>query len=140
MNGFLVDTNVLSEIERPRPSPKVLGFVRQTPLNVLFLSDVVVAEIRYGIEAAATSLRRDRLASLLRDVIRPMFVGRILPVTEDILVRWRWMVEAGRREGYTFEQSDALLAATAAHYGMTVMTRDIEPLERAGVAVINPWQ
>ena len=69
-----------------------------------------------------------------------MFAGRILALTEDILLRWRWIVEAGRRDGYTFDQSDALLAATAAYHGMIMLTRDIEPFERASVAVIDPWQ
>ncbi len=140
MSGFLLDTNVLSELERPRPSPNVFAFIRYTPLNALFLSDVVVAEIRFGIESAPSSVRRDSLTMWLRDVIRPMFVGRILPVTEDILVRWRWIVELSRRKGYTFDPSDALVAATAAHLGLIVLTRDIEPFEQAEIACLNPWQ
>jgi toxin FitB len=140
VSGFLLDTNVLSELQRPRPSPNVLAFIRHATLNTLFLSDLVVAEIRFGIETAASSPRRDKLAAWLTDVIRPMFVGRILPVTEDIFVRWRWIVEMCRRKGYTFDQSDALLAATAIHHNLIVLTRDIDPFERAEVAYLDPWQ
>jgi predicted nucleic acid-binding protein len=140
VNGFLLDTNVLSELERPRPSPHVVAFIRHASLDSLFLSDVVVVEIRFGAETAATPARRDRLAKWLKDVIRPMFVSRILPVTEDILLRWRWIVETSRRQGYTFDQSDALLAATAVHHDLVVCTRDTEPFKRAEVACFNPWQ
>jgi predicted nucleic acid-binding protein len=139
VNGLLLDTNVLSELERPRPSTGVMTFVRHTTLDEMFLSDVIIAEIRFGIDATATPLRRDQLTKWLRDVIRPMFVGRILPVSEDIFVRWRWILEAGRRSGYTFEQTDALIAATAAHHGLTVVTRDMTPFARADVACLNPW-
>ena len=140
MSGFLLDTNVLSELKRPRSSPSVLAFVRQCPLDSLFLSDVVVAELRFGIETAANPQRRERLAAWLKDIIRPMFAGRILSVTEDIFLRWRWNVEISRRKGYTFDQSDALVAATALHYDLVVLTRDIEPFARAEVAHFNPWQ
>lgn len=105
----------------------------------MFLSDVVVAEIRFGIETAARSERRDRLGVWLKDTIRPMFAGRILPVTEDIFLRWRWIVEMTRRKGYTFDQSDALVAATAVHHNLVVLTRDIKPFEQAEVAYLNPW-
>jgi toxin FitB len=140
VSGFLLDTNVLSELERPRPSPHVLAFIRHAALNTLFLSDVVLAEIRFGVETAATSARRDRLAMWLNDIIRPMFVGRILPVTEDIFLRWRWIVEICRRKGYTFDQSDALIAATAVHHDLVVCTRDSKPFEQAEVVSFNPWQ
>jgi predicted nucleic acid-binding protein len=118
----------------------VLAFVRHAALDSLFLSDVVVAEIQFGIENAASPPRRDKLAGWLKDVIRPMFAGRILPVTEDIFVRWRWIVEASRRKGYTFDQSDALLAATALHHDLVVLTRDISLFEQAEAACLNPWR
>jgi predicted nucleic acid-binding protein len=76
----------------------------------------------------------------LKNDVRPSFAGRILPVTEDIFVRWRWIVETNRRKGHTFEQSDALLAATAVHHNLTVVTRDIKPFERSEVACLDPWQ
>ena len=105
----------------------------------MFLSDVVIAQIRYGIENTANSAKREALLTWLRADVRPTFGNRTLPITEDILLRWRWIIETGRRAGYTFEQSDALLAATAAHHTLTMLSRDIEPFRRAGVDVVNPW-
>jgi predicted nucleic acid-binding protein len=140
VSGFLLDTNVLSELERQRGSPRVLAFLKHTPLSSLFISEVVIAEIRFGIEAAASPARRDRLMTWLKDTVRPLFENRILRINEDILVRWRWIVEMGRRRGYTFDQFDSLIGATAAHYNLTVLTRDTEPFEGADVACLNPWQ
>jgi predicted nucleic acid-binding protein len=68
-----------------------------------------------------------------------MFDGRILPVTEDIMLRWRIVVEEGRKSGHTFSQPDLIIAATALHHGLTVVTRDSRDFERAGAAVLNPW-
>jgi predicted nucleic acid-binding protein len=137
---FLLDTNVLSEMSRPRPSRTVVASLRNIPLDAMFLSDVVIAEIRFGTENVGNPARRDMLQNWLKNDVRPSFAGRILPVTEDIFVRWRWIVEMNRRKGYTFEQSDALLAATAVHHNLTVLTRDIEPFERSEVTCLNPWQ
>jgi predicted nucleic acid-binding protein len=140
VSGFLLDTNVLSELERARPSVNVLAFIRRTALDRMFLSDVVVAEIRFGIETANSTLRRDTLTKWLKNVIGPMFAGRILPVTEDILVRWRWIVELSRPKGRPFDQSDALLAATAIQHELVVVTRDIRPFRVVEVAALDPWR
>jgi predicted nucleic acid-binding protein len=140
VSRFLLDTNVLSELERQRGSPRVFAFLKHTPLSSLFISEVVVAEIRFGIEAAGSPARRDRLATWLKDTVRPLFESRILPVNEDILVRWRWIVEMGRRRGYTFDQFDSLIGATASHHNLTVLTRDTAPFAQADVACLNPWQ
>ena len=140
MTNYLLDTNVLSELARSRPSPGVVSAMSSLSLDAMFLSDVVIAEIRFGIESAPDVVRRETLLKWLNIDIRRTFAGRIVPVTEDILVRWRWIIEAGRRKGYTFEQSDALLAATADHHRLTVLTRDCKPFTEADVASLNPWR
>ena len=139
MSGFLLDTNVVSELRRPRPSARVLAFIRESPFESLFLSDVVVAEIRFGIETVPDVTRRDYLASWLETVIRPMFAGRILSLTEDILLRWRLMLETSRKRGHKIAEPDLMLAATASEYGLTIATRDTAPFRRLLVDVLDPW-
>ncbi len=68
-----------------------------------------------------------------------MFDQRVLPITEDIMVKWRLLVEDGRKAGYTYSQPDLIIGATAIHYGLTVMSRDTTEYIRAGVPVSNPW-
>ena len=139
MSGFLVDTNVLSELARPQPSPRVFAFLRETPFDELYLCDVIIAEIRFGLETAADPVSRNRFARWLDTFVRPNFAGRILPLTEDVFLQWRLMKATGQRKGYTYPEPDLLIAATAAHNGLTVLTRDIKPFEWAGVPVVNPW-
>ena len=72
--------------------------------------------------------------------VRPMFHQRVLQVTEDIMLKWRLLVEEGRKAGHTFSQPDLIIAATAIHYSLTVVTRDRSEYDKARVSVINPWE
>jgi toxin FitB len=72
--------------------------------------------------------------------VRPMFDQRILPITEEIMLKWRVLVEEGRKTGHTFSQPDLIIAATALQYGFTVVTRDRGDYEKARVPVLNPWE
>ena len=139
MSGSLLDTNVLSELRRASPNRKVTAFVAGEPLDRLFVSVVTFAEIRFGIELVADPARRSDLVLWLDNKLRPMFDGRSLDVTEDVLLKWRLLIEAGRKRGHTFSHPDVLIAATAAHHVATVVTRNVDEFEAAGVAVLNPW-
>ena len=139
MTGWLLDTNVLSELRRPKPDQRVVAFVASQPLDDLFISAVTLAEIRFGIEMVADAQRRADLADWLSNKVRPLFEQRVLQVSEDVMLKWRLMVEDGRRADHTFSQPDLIIAASAAHYGMTVVTRDGSDFERAKVPVLNPW-
>jgi predicted nucleic acid-binding protein len=140
VNGWLLDTNVISELRRPRPEPRVRAFVEVQSLDTLFVSSVTLAEIRFGIELVADPLRRAELADWLNLRVRPMFEQRTLPVSEAVMLKWRLLVEEGRKTGHTFSQPDLIIAATAALHGLTVVSRDTADFQRARVAVLNPWQ
>ena len=71
--------------------------------------------------------------------IRPMFEQRVLPVSEDVMFKWRLLVEEGRKSGHTFSRPDLIITATVAHHGLTVVRRDTADFERAGVPLLNPW-
>ncbi|MGH6957139.1 MAG: type II toxin-antitoxin system VapC family toxin [Caulobacteraceae bacterium] len=139
MTEWLLDTNVLSELRRPRPEPKVVAFVSRQPLESLYVSAVTFAEIRFGIERLEELARRSALHDWLTHTLRPMFADRTLPVSEEVMFRWRVLVEAGRKARHTFSQPDLIIAATALHHGLVVVTRDTAEYERAAAAVHNPW-
>ena len=139
MTDWLLDTNVLSELRRPKPEPKVLAFVAAQSLDRLYVSAVTLAEIRFGIEVVPNPGRRAELNEWLTHKVRPMFDGRILAVTEDIMFKWRLLVEDGRKTGHTFSQPDLIIAASALHFGLTVVSRDTKDYVRARVPVFNPW-
>jgi predicted nucleic acid-binding protein len=139
VTGWLLDTNVLSELRRPKPDTKVVAFVATQPLDLLYVSTVTLAEIRFGIELVSDATKRLELNDWLAHKVRPMFEQRVLPVTEDVIFTWRLLVEDGRQVGHTFSQPDLFIAATALRNGLTVVSRDTRDYERARVTVLNPW-
>jgi toxin FitB len=139
VTNWLLDTNILAELRRPRPESRVVRFIEDKSLEQLFVSTVTFAEIRFGIERAGDPTHRAELHTWLANRIRPMFRARELAITEDVMVRWRLMVEEGRRSGHTFAQPDLIIAATAALHDMTVVTRDTADFARTRVPVLNPW-
>ena len=87
----------------------------------------------------ADASKRAALNNWLMNKVRPMFEERVLPVTEDIMFKWRLLVEEGRKAGHTFSQPDLIIAATALNHGLTVVTRDVSDYQKARATVFNPW-
>jgi toxin FitB len=116
-----------------------VAFVTGCPLELLHINVVTLAEIRFGIELVGEPNRRSELNEWLAHRVRPMFEGRILQITEEILLKWRLLVEEGRKSGHTFPQPDLMIAATAIHHGLTVVTRDLSEYAKARASVVNPW-
>ena len=139
VSGWLLDTNVISELRRPRPNARVRSFIASQRLDDLFVSSVTLAEIRFGIEALGDPIRRSDLTDWLLHKVRPMFDQRVLEVSEDVMFKWRILVEEGRKAGHTFSQPDLLIAATALQHGLTVVTRDTADYKLARVPLLNPW-
>ena len=139
MSGWLLDTNIISELRRPLPAARVCAFVADQPLGALFISTVTFAEIRFGIEMISDPIRRAELNDWLLHKVRPMFGPRVLEVSEDIMFKWRLLVEDGRKSGHTYSQPDLIIAATALHHGLTVVTRDTGDYQRTRVPLLNPW-
>lgn len=139
MSGWLLDTNVISELRRPRASARVRSFIASQRLEDLFVSTVTFAEIRFGIEAVGDPIRRSELNDWLLHRVRPMFDQRVLEVSEDVMFKWRLLVEEGRKIGHTFSQPDLIIAATALQHGLTVVTRGPGDYKLARVPLLNPW-
>jgi len=137
---WLLDTNILSELKRPAPSHKVTAFVAGCPLDQLYVSTVTLAEIRFGIERSPDAIRRAEIEQWLATTIRPMFAGRTLAITEDIMLRWRLLVENGRKAGRTFPQPDLIIAATALEHNLTLITRNVRDFASLRISILNPWE
>ena len=140
MTDWLLDTNILSELRRPKPEARVVAFVPAQPLDRLIVSAVTLAEIRFGIELVGEAGRRAELGNWLTHQVRPMFDQRVLPISEDVMFKWRLLVEDGRKAGHTFSQPDLIIAATALHHGLTIVSRDVNDFEKARAPIFNPWR
>jgi predicted nucleic acid-binding protein len=139
VRGWLLDTNVVSELRKPKPNSKVIGFIAAQPGEAFFITDITLAEISYGIEQLGDAARRTDLRLWLERNLRPLFAGRVLAITEDVIVRWKTMIVEGRRRGHTFGQPDLFIAAIAALQDLVVVSRDVSEFVEAGVPVFDPW-
>jgi predicted nucleic acid-binding protein len=139
VRGWLLDTNVISELRKPRPNSAVAEFVAAQPGEVLFTTEVTFGEIRFGIEQLEDAGRRTDINIWLNRTLRPLFFGRVLAITEDVIVRWKTMAIDGQKRGHTFGQPDLFIAAIAALEDLAVVTRDTGEFVAAGVAVFDPW-
>jgi toxin FitB len=139
VRGWLLDTNVISELRRARADSGVVTFMDAQPGGLLYVSEITFGEIRYGIEQIPEPSRRADLQFWLDHSMRPLFAGRVTAITEDVIVRWKMMVVEGQKRGHTFGQPDLFMAAIAALEDLVVVSRDITQLVAAGVPVFDPW-
>jgi predicted nucleic acid-binding protein len=140
LRGWLLDTNIVSELRRPRPNARVVEFVGAQPGDVFFTTEITLAEIRFGIERIDDAGRRADISQWLDRVLRPLFAERVFGITEDVLVRWKTMAIEGQRRGHTYGQPDLLIAAIAALEDLVVVTRDVSEFVAAGVPAFDPWK
>ena len=136
MSGFLLDTNVISELrKRDRMDTQVLQWFGRNTDSELWLSVLVIAELRRGVELLR---RRDEVAAaLLATWLESVVVDygdRILPVTVEIAQRWGRLSVPD-----PLPWIDGMLAATALQHGLTLATRNVDDVRRTGVALANPF-
>ena len=140
MNGYLLDTNIISEIVKPRPEPKVTSWVDAAEESTLFLSVLTLGEVRKGIASLRDSPKRVELAHWLERSLVLRFSGRILPVDEHIADRWGRIAGAAAARKTPMPVIDGLLAATALQHDLTLVTRDTQGTAGSGVLTFNPWK
>jgi toxin FitB len=139
MSGFLLDTNVISELVKPRPEPRVTTWIESTDESLLYISVLTLGEIRRGISALPQARRRATLEAWLNKDLRSRFRGRVLTIDEEGADRWGLITAQARKIGIALPVIDGLLAATALQHNLTFVTRDIGEVSSLGVAVFNPW-
>jgi len=126
VRGWLLDTNVISELRKPNCDARVKAWADDQEPSTLFLSRVTIAEIRYRIERLpAVDRSRKRLEAWLADELRPWFADRVLDVDEEVLIIRRRLIEQGEAIRHTFLQPDLFIAATAILHDLCVVTRNI---------------
>ena len=140
MSGFLLDTNIISELVKPKPDVNVTEWVENTDESLLHLSVLTLGEIRRGIASLPQSRRRATLEAWLDKDLRMRFEDRILPIDDEVADRWGLLTAAARNSGIVLPVIDGLLAATALEHNLTLVTRDTGQIPSMGVAVFNPWQ
>jgi predicted nucleic acid-binding protein len=138
--GYLLDTSVISELMKPRPTSSVVAWIRETPEDLMHLSVITIGEIRKGIDLLPEGEpKRGALQSWLDHDLRVRFAGRLLPFDEWVAERWGLVEALARRHSVTLPTIDAQLGATALHHGLTFVTRNTADVRSTGVSLFNPW-
>jgi predicted nucleic acid-binding protein len=136
--GYLLDTNVISEHSRKKPNAHVLAWLRSLPIDEQYLSVLSLGEIRNGVERLEAGASRERLRLWLERDLHDLFGDRLLAVTPSVADRWGRLRAEMRRP---IPAIDSLLAATALHHDLRLVTRDEgDFLAFPGLVLVNPWR
>ncbi|MBS7808486.1 type II toxin-antitoxin system VapC family toxin [Variovorax sp. PCZ-1] len=137
---FLLDTNVISELTKPLPSPAVLHWFATTPAQQIYISSVTLCEIEFGLALMPAGKRRDALLSSTRELVRVDFEGRCLNLDASCAAAYGELSATQQQNGRTCSTEDAMIAAIALAHKCTLVTRNIKDFEGIiGLQAVNPW-
>ena len=136
--SFLLDTNVVSEWMKPQPNSALIAWLAEVDEDRVFLSAITLTELRYGIERMVAGKRRRRLEDWLVHDLPLRFEGRILGIEENVAHQCGQLLARRKAAGHPLGAMDAFLAATAAVYSLTLVTRNDSDFQNT-VPCINPW-
>ncbi len=139
MSGFLLDTNVISELVKRKPEPKVTTWIESTDENLMYLSVLTLGEIRKGIALLRDAARRVELEAWLDSDLSVRFDKRILPIDRAVANRWGRVTADAVAAKSLLSVIDGLLAATALDQNLTLVTRNTKDVAVTGVPVFSPW-
>jgi toxin FitB len=139
VKGYLLDTNIPSEMTRPNPQASVSEWLDHADDDRLYLSVVSLGEVLKGVTMLSESKRRAQLQRWLDETLRPWFEGRILPVSQPIAERWGLLSGRCQLKGRPLKVADGFIAATALEHDLTLVTRNVKDFAGLGVTVFNPW-
>ncbi len=134
--SYLIDTNVVSELTRPEPAPLVTAWFEEVADEALHLSVLTLGELRRGVEKLPGSKRKEKLRYWLEHELPEWFGGRLLPVDAAVADAWGRLQATAER---TLPAIDSLLAATALHHHLRLVTRNTADFEIKGLETVNPW-
>jgi predicted nucleic acid-binding protein len=139
VSGFLLDTNIVSELVKPKPEPRVTAWIDSTDETLLYLSVLTLGEIRKGIGSLRDASRRVVLEAWLDSDLILRFAERILPIDRAVADRWGRLTAEAAVAKSPLPVIDGLQAATALDQNLTLVTRNTKDIAVTGVPVFNPW-
>lgn len=137
--GFLLDTNVISELVKVAPSQRVVEWLRGQDPAQTFISAITLGEIVRGVERLPAGRRRRDLARWVEQDLTIEFEGRILAYDQAAAVHWGRIMGAADRRGRPRAAAYALIASIARHHGLTLATRNTRDFAGTGARTFNPW-
>lgn len=137
---YLLDTCVISELVKKKPSRGVMQWLEQQEEHSLYLSVITFGELHKGIGRLQAGRKKRELLEWVEGQLSKRFTGRILEVDREVAARWGEISAAAEKAGRTVPVLDGLLAATALSSGLTFVTRNADDVRVTGVPVFDPWE
>lgn len=136
---IILDTNVVSEELKPKPSAAVSRWVSGQDPSAVFITTITVAEILYGIERLSAGGRRERFVDSVVRLLSERFSGRILAFDEPAASAFAQIVAGRERLGRPIAYLDAMIASIARSHASAIATRNTRDFEHCGIRVLDPW-
>ena len=136
---LLLDTNILSEVTKPRPEARVMDWLDELDEDRAFISVVSIAEIRRGVALMDIGRKRDVLAEWLAEDLPRRLGNRVIPIDEPVALAWGDLMGSAKRSGRGMSSMDGLIAATAIKHDLTLATRNTKDLDGFGISLLDPW-
>lgn len=136
---IVLDTNVISELMRRRPAPRVLSWVDEQDASMLAITAVTVAELLYGVARLADGARKVKLANAVDAFVEEDFAARVLPFDVAAARQYADVVAGRKQQGRPVSASDGQIAAICRCHGATLATRNVRDFDATGVGVLDPW-
>jgi toxin FitB len=136
---IVLDTNVLSELMRRRPAPRVVEWVDEQDASALAITAITVAELLYGVARLRDGARKGKLASAVHALVREDFAGRVLPFDVAAASEYADLVSERERQGRPVSAADGQIGAICRHRRARLATRNVRDFEATGVVVLDPW-
>lgn len=138
--SYLLDTCVVSEFVKPKPDKNVLSWLNTMDAERIYLSVVTLGEVQQGISNLPRSNRRAELEEWFNEQLAAQFSGRILSLDAATFITWGQLIAPLKQQGRTMSVMDSLIAATAVHHRMTLVTRNVSDFQHVELSIFNPWQ
>lgn len=137
---IVLDTNVISELMRMAPDPRVLAWLVRQPMAGLFTTTLTQAEIFYGLRLLPEGRRREELTAAARPIFEIEMAGRILSFDSDAALAYPEIAAHRRQMGQPVAQIDGQIAAITRSRGAQLATRNVRDFLACGIMVVDPWQ
>jgi predicted nucleic acid-binding protein len=136
---IVLDTNIISEVFKPKPAPGVLSWLQQQDDGLVFTTAITRGELLYGLNIMVDGKRRETLISGLQRIFTMRFAGRVLPYDDAAADAYALILAQRRRMGRPTSVADAMIASIARSRGAALATRNVRDFEGCDVTLINPW-
>lgn len=137
---IVLDTDVISELVRPQPDRRVLGWLDRYPWVEVYLTAVTAAELRYGVARLPDGRRKSELAERVRRLTKEHFARRVLPFDDEAASHYAQVVASRETRGRPIGTADAQTAAICLRHGAALATRNTKDFTHIDVGIVNPWE